>query len=171
MSCQTQQQTLDKNLMSQLRILCIRRLIAKYHTREHKCWRLKGNGKFDTQSFYHKIQDAKNSLFPWKGVWKTMVPKQVAFFLWTAAHGQIFTLDNLMLRGRSLANRCCMCHCDGESVDHLLLHCPVTHTPCIFMLQAFNIHWVMPSSVTGLLFCSHQWLGNHSLNIWNLIPS
>ena len=149
MSCQTQQQTLDKNLMYQLRILCIRRLTAKYHTREHKCWLLKGNGRFDTQSFYHEIQDAQNSLFSWKGVWKTKVPKQVAFFLWTATHGQILTLDILMLRGRSLANRCCMCHCDGESVDHLLLHCPITHTPCIFMLQAFGIHWVMPG-INGL---------------------
>ena len=51
----------------------------------------------------------------------------MAFFLWTVAHGQILNIDNLMLRGRSFANRCCMCHCDGESVDHVLVHCPVTY--------------------------------------------
>ena len=62
------------------------------------CWCLKGNGRFDTRSFYHEIQDARSSLFPWKGVWKYKVPKRVAFFLWTAAHGWILTLDNLMLR-------------------------------------------------------------------------
>ena len=76
----------------------------------------------------------------------------------------------LMLRGRPLANRCCMCCCDGESVDHLLVHCPVTHTLWTFMLQAFGIHWVMPGSVASLLFCWHQWLGKHNSNIWNLIP-
>lgn len=59
---------------------------------------------------------------------------RVAFFLWTAAHGQILTFDNLMLRGRSLANQCWMCHCNGESVDHLLLHCPVVHALWVFML-------------------------------------
>ena len=56
-----------------------------------------------------------------KGIWKVKVPKRVAFFMWTAAHGQILTLDNLMLCGRPLANRCCMCCCNEESVDHLLI--------------------------------------------------
>ena len=79
-----------------------------------------------------------------------MVPKRVAFFLLTTAHDWILTLDNLMLRGRPLANRCCMCCCDGELVDHLLLHGPVTHTLWTFMLQAFGIHWVMLVSVAGL---------------------
>ena len=59
--------------------------------------------------------------------------------------------------------------CDGESVDHLLLHCPITHSLWSFMLQAFGIHWVMPGSVVGLLSCWHQWLGNHNSNIWNLV--
>ena len=58
-----------------------------------------------------------------------------------------------MHRGRPLANRCCMYCCDGKSVDHLLLHCLVTHTLWTFMLQAFGIHWVMLRSVAGLLSC------------------
>uniref|UniRef100_A0A7N2M263 Importin N-terminal domain-containing protein n=1 Tax=Quercus lobata TaxID=97700 RepID=A0A7N2M263_QUELO len=132
-------------------------------------WRLKGDGKFDIRSYYHAIRGASNSLFPWKGVWKPKIPRRVAFFLWTAAHGRILTLDNLMLKGRPLATWCCMCCCDGESVDHLLLHCPVTHSLWTFMLQAFGIHWVMPGSVAGLLSCWHQWLGKHNLDIWNLV--
>ena len=138
--------------------------------RDTLCWRLKRDGKFDTQSFYQAIQGTPNVLFPWKGVWKPKIPKQVAFFLWAAAHDWILTLDNLMLRGRPLVNRCCMCYGDGESIDHLLLHCPITQTLCSFMLQAFGILWVMPKSVAGLLSCWHQWLGKHNLNIWNLIP-
>ena len=90
--------------------------------------------------------------------------------MWTAAHGRILTLDNLMLRGRPLATWCCMCCCDGELVDHLLLHCPVTHSLWTFMLQAFGIHWVMLGSVASLLSCWHQWLGNHNSDIWNLVP-
>ena len=123
--------------------------------RDTLCWRLKGDGKFDTRSCYHAIRGTPNSLFPWKGVWKPKVPKRVTFFLWIVAYDRILTLDNLMLRGHPLANRCCMCCCDGESVDHLLLHCPVTHTLWTFILQAFGIHWVMPGSVAGLLSCWH----------------
>ena len=68
-----------------------------------------GIGNFDARSFYHKIRNAAPSTFPWKGIWKVKVPKRVAFFMWTATHGQILTLDNLMLRGRPLANRCYLC--------------------------------------------------------------
>ena len=74
-----------------------------------------------------------------------------------------------MLKGRPLANRCCMCCCDGELVDHLLLHCPVTHSLWTFMLQAFGIHCVMLGLVAGLLSCWHQWLGKHNSDIWNLV--
>ena len=45
------------------------------------CWRLKGDGKFDTRSYYHAIQGASNSLFPWKGIWKSKIPRRVAFSL------------------------------------------------------------------------------------------
>ena len=120
------------------------------------CWRLKGDGKFDPRSYYHAIRATPDSLFPWKDVLKPKVPKRVDFFLWIATRDQILTLDNLMLRGHPLANRCCMYCCDRESVDHFLLHCPVTHTLWTFMLQAFGINWVMPRSVAGLLFCWHQ---------------
>ena len=80
-------------------------------------WDLNGSGKFDTLSFYHKIQNVAPSTFPWKGIWKVKVPKRVAFFMWTAVHGQIITLDNLMLRGRPLVNCCCLCCCNAEFVD------------------------------------------------------
>ena len=36
------------------------------------CWGLNGSGKFDTKSFYHKIQVASTSFFPWNGIWKVV---------------------------------------------------------------------------------------------------
>ena len=137
--------------------------------RDTLCWWLKGDGKFNSRSYYHAIRGVSNSLFPWKGIWKPKIPKRMAVFLWTTTHGWILTLDNLMLKGRPLTNWCCMCCRDGESADHLLLHCPVTHSLWTFMLQAFGIHWVMQGLVVGLLSCWHQWLGKHNLNIWNLV--
>ena len=88
--------------------------------------------------------------------------------MWTATHGQILTLDNLMLRVRPLANRCCLCCCNAESVDHLLLFCPIAHSLWMYMLRLFGIIWVMLGLVEDLLFCWYHWLGKHSSDIWDL---
>ena len=101
-------------------------------------WCLKGNDKFDTRSYYNIIRGVVASNCPWKGVWKAKIPRRVAFFVWTAVHGQILTLNNIMLRGRILVNRCCMCHRNEETVDHLLLHCPVAHTLWVYMFKIFG---------------------------------
>ena len=135
------------------------------------CWDLNGSGKFDIRSFYHKIQNATPSTFPWKGIWKAKIPKRVVFFTWTATYGQILTLDNLMLHGRPLANRCCICCCNAESVDHLLLFCPIAHSLWMYMLRLFRINWVMLGLVVDLLFCWYNWLGKHISDIWNSVPS
>ena len=90
-------------------------------------------------SVYCKIRNADPSTFPWKVIWKVKVPKRVAFFMWTAAHGQILTLDNLILRGRPLANRCCLYCSNAESVGHLLLFYPIAHSLWMYMLQLFGI--------------------------------
>ena len=88
--------------------------------------------------------------------------------MWTATHGQILTLDNLMLRVCRLANRCCLCCCNAESVDHLLLFCPIAHSLWMYMLRLFGIIWVMLGLVEDLLFCWYHWLGKHSSDIWDL---
>ena len=90
--------------------------------------------------------------------------------MWTAAHGKILKLDNLMLCGFILVNRCCLCCSNTESVDHLLLLCPIAHSLWMYMLRLFGIEWVMPGSVVDLLFCWYHWLGKHSSNIWDLVP-
>ena len=82
--------------------------------------------------------------------------------MWTTAHGQILTLDNLMLRGHPLANRCYLCCCNVESVDHLLLFYPIAHSLWMYMLRLFGINWVMPGSIEDLLFYWFHWLGKYS---------
>ena len=88
--------------------------------------------------------------------------------MWIAAHGQILTLDNLMLRGYTLANCCCMCCCNEESVDHLLISCPVAHSFWMCMIWLFGIDWVIPGSIVDLFFCWYHCLGNIILTfgIW-----
>ena len=45
------------------------------------------------------------------------------------SHGQILTLDNLMLRGRPLANQCCLCCCNEEFVNNLSFFLSVSSFP------------------------------------------
>jgi len=80
---------------------------------------------FDVRSFYKALACKEAIHFLWKSIWRTKVPLKVAFFAWTAAQGKILTLDNLRKKGVVVIDRCCMCKLNGESVDHLLLHCEV----------------------------------------------
>jgi hypothetical protein len=49
----------------------------------------------------------------------------VAFFAWTTVLGQILTMDNLRKQHVVVVEWCCMYKMNGESVDHLLLHCEI----------------------------------------------
>ena len=75
-----------------------------------------------------------------------------------------------MLRGCPLANLCCLCCCNAESMDHLLLFCLIAHYLWMYMLRLFGMVWVLPGSVVDLLFCWYHWLGKHSSDIWDLVP-
>ena len=46
-----------------------------------------------------------------------------------------------------------MCKSNGESVDHLFLHCLVAMDLWSMVLGLFGLSWVMPHSVLGLLGC------------------
>ena len=73
------------------------------------------------------------------------------FFVWTASLGKILTADNLRKRNIILVSWCCLCKEAGETVDHLLLHCPVAHDLWNLVFSMFGGHWVMPGRVLDLL--------------------
>ena len=75
-------------------------------------------------SYYHILVGC-DLLFPWKSIWKQKISSQVVFFIWTAAWGECLMIDNLRKRRVWVMDWCYMCKCNGESVDHLFLHCPV----------------------------------------------
>jgi hypothetical protein len=97
-------------------------------------------------SFYRALSPHGSGSFPWKSVWKSKAPPRVAFFVWTAVHSKILTLDNLGRRGLVVVNRCWLCEADVESVDHLLLHCAVARDSWIAFFARFGLCWVMARS-------------------------
>jgi hypothetical protein len=89
------------------------------------CWMLARKTSFEIKSYYKVLSSPIQSSFPWKCIWKVNVLPRVAFFVWTATLGRIFTLDNLQKRNIIVMEWCFMCKTSGESIDHLFLHCMV----------------------------------------------
>uniref|UniRef100_A0A7N2L513 Reverse transcriptase zinc-binding domain-containing protein n=1 Tax=Quercus lobata TaxID=97700 RepID=A0A7N2L513_QUELO len=133
-------------------------------------WKLTKNGAFDIRSFYNKLRSLLPIIFPWKGVWKVKAPRRVSFFVWTAVWDRILTGDNLRGRRMVFVDWCIMCRCNGETVDHLLLHCDKAYRLWSLVFRSFGIFWVLPRSVADTLFGWWNWPGKHVSSIWNFAP-
>ena len=133
-------------------------------------WKFSKKGDFDICSFYDKLRSPLPIIFPWKGIWKVKVPMHVSFFVWTATWEKILTGDILRCRGFDFVDWCIICHCNGETVNHLLLHCEKAYQLWSLVFRSFGISWVLPRSVADTLFDWWNWFGKHSSSIWNLAP-
>ena len=132
-------------------------------------WQLNRSGVFDVRSFYIALLRAHSVSFPWQSIWCVKVPKRVSFFLWTTARGGILTIDNLVKKNLPLVNWCCLCRCDEETVDHLLIHCRFASALWSEVLIMFGVQWVLLETIVSLLFAWRNWLGTYSSKVWNLV--
>jgi hypothetical protein len=94
----------------------------------------------------------------------------VAFFARSAALRKILNLDKLKKRHVIVIDRC-LCKMNGESVDHLLLHCEVARALLNAIFSRFSLSWVMPLQVIDLF--AYWWMGGRSWNaiMWKIVPS
>ncbi|XP_028125322.1 uncharacterized protein LOC114322241 [Camellia sinensis] len=116
---------------------------------------------FTVSSFYGRLvqdgfaQDVAR-VYPWSGVWLSGSPSKVAFFVWSASLGGVLTIDNLIHQGHILVNWCCLCGRAAESVDHLLMLCPVSSRLWMLMIAVFGLVWVQSGSVLTVV---QSWAG------------
>jgi hypothetical protein len=108
---------------------------------------------FRVKSYFGSLTCSGRTRFPWKSVWRTQAPLRTAFFTWSAALGKILTIDNLRKRHIIIVDKCSLCKRDGESVDHILLHCDVASALWNNIFSHFSISWVMPRRVLDLVAC------------------
>ena len=92
------------------------------------------------------IKEANNLLiapndisFPKNCIWVDRVLTKVAFFAWEAMWGKVLTLDRLQKRGWQLPNRCFLCGCEEETINHILLHYIVIRVLWEIVLALFGI--------------------------------
>jgi hypothetical protein len=122
-------------------------------------WNPFKRGLFEVRSYYEVLIMKNGPLFSWKSIWRVKAPTRVAFFVWSASLGKILTHDNLRKRNVVVIEWCCMCKKNGESIDHLLLHCEVARDLWSYIFILFGIEWVMPRTVLELLTSWVHWLG------------
>ena len=113
--------------------------LVKGFGEDKMCWKLNREKGFLVKDYYSLLVGSNDYCFPWKCIWKQKIPSRVAFFVWTAALGKCLTIDNLRKRKVWILDWCYMCKCNGESVDHLFLHCPVAMDMWAMMFRLFGV--------------------------------
>ena len=106
---------------------------------DHMQWKLTKNENFDIRSFYNKLRSPLPIIFPWKGVWKVKDPRRVSFFVWIAVWDKILIGDNLRGRMMDFVDWCIMFQCNGETEDHLFLHCGKANRLWSLVFRSFGI--------------------------------
>ena len=53
--------------------------------------------------------------------------------------GEDLTCDNLIKQGFTLVGWCCMCQCNGETIDHFYIHCDVVCDLWSLSFRTFGI--------------------------------
>ena len=96
-------------------------------------------------------------------------PPWVAFSAWFASLG-ILTADNFCKRCVLVLDWCYMCKRFGESVDHLLLLCPIAWVLWSLVFCLFSIHWVMPHTVLEFESWQGKFARHHNIDVWRLVP-
>ena len=89
------------------------------------------------------------------------VPWKVAFFVWTATHGKILTIDILCERYLLIVDWCCRCKSSRKSIDHLLLHCSMAIDIWSRVLTLFGLTWVMLKLEFELAECWQGYIQHH----------
>ena len=101
-------------------------------------WKGESHGRFRIRDAYKLLSGSNVITFPKKSIWVDKVPTKVAFFAWEATWEKVLTLDRLQRRGWHLLDRCFLCGCEEENVNHILLHCIVVRAFWEIVLALFG---------------------------------
>ncbi|RVW79591.1 putative ribonuclease H protein [Vitis vinifera] len=134
-------------------------------------WRQGRSGQFRVKEAYSLLARSDDIGFPSRSIWVARVATKVAFFAWEATWGKVLTLDRLQRRGLQLPNRCFLCGCEEESVNHILIHCTVVRALWDIVFGLVDVKWVFPETVKEVLA---SWRGSFverkGKKIWDAIP-
>ncbi|RVW92839.1 LINE-1 retrotransposable element ORF2 protein [Vitis vinifera] len=137
---------------------------------DKRSWSLSSSELFTVKSFFLALSQISGlpSVFPTKLVWNSQVPFKIKSFVWLVAHKKVNTNDMLQLRRPYKAispDICMLCMKQGETVDHLFLHCPLTMGLWYRLFQLTKIDWVPPRSIFDMLSTNFNGFGSSKRGI------
>ncbi|RVW67640.1 hypothetical protein CK203_063062 [Vitis vinifera] len=126
---------------------------------------LSSSDLFLVKSFFLALSKVSNPILflPAKFLWSSKAPSKVKALAWLVAHGKVNTNDKLQLRRpyKSLCPQwCILCKGNGESINHLFLHCSVTIGLWHKLFNLAGLVWVPPRSFEDMLVIAFKGLGN-----------
>lgn len=111
------------------------------------------------QLFLHTLLEWTNALGVLALEVKNPFLEQLSFL--GQQHWRILTIDNPHSRRIQVLDQCYKCKCNGQIVDHLLLHCPIATELWSMEFGLFGVYWVMSKTVVDLFTSWQGQLGCH----------
>ncbi|XP_040371882.1 uncharacterized protein LOC112192237 isoform X2 [Rosa chinensis] len=123
---------------------------------DERRWKLEPNGKFSCNSFHSfLISGGSDPIFPpAKFIWKVKVPTKVKILGWLVVLGKTNTCDVLQRRrpGSCFSPHwCILCKAQGESADHVFVHCEVANFLWKKLFWEARVDWTTPLQRNDLL--------------------
>lgn len=88
-------------------------------------WRWTSSGQYMAKSAYQMFFCGNTIFSGAKLIWKTWPPPKTKVFMYLAIHRCTWTLERRRRHGLQDTDECALCDQEPETVEHLLLHCPV----------------------------------------------
>ena len=114
-------------------------------------WKVTSSGSYTVKACYLHPKGGVNHEAPVKILWNPCVPTKVGFFAWEVWWGKVLTMEQVKRRGHQLASKCSFCGNAKESLEHLLVHCPLIWDLWTALLALPRTQWVYPFSVKDIL--------------------
>ena len=92
-------------------------------------WKHSAKGDFDLKSAYlHATNTMGDAPFKGQWIWKLKILPRIQMFVWKCMHLSLGVNQCLLDRGLLVEACCPWCHCEVESIMHLLCDCPFSIT-------------------------------------------
>lgn len=144
-------------------------------TEDNCLWRASNSGVFSVASVWKRLEIVNGSTVPIsKFLWKNAAPPKAQFFSWLAWKGRLKTTEFMQRIGAipvTVNPLCVFCKVEVETINHVLLLCPLIWKLWSELVNWWEVQWVTPGSVVSLLnWWSGMKLRKKEFNIWKVVP-